>query len=309
MKPAVSIPLYREINECHEATGFPLRSDLPEFHVFTLEETYPCPRQAMPPFRRVFYQLTYLETMGGATMNFESEALAGTENVLIFSPPEQVLSWVCGGTEQGFMLYFKGELFANLGQGIEETIPFFDPFAVNVLPLTREDRAVFRPQLERLRTVFRSAHPYRRPQLAALTTALLYDCRALHDRKTAGSAGQMEPSGLVTRFRQLVARCFQQHCSVDDYARCLHVSVDHLGAVVKTYRTDSGRNHRRTGVARGQAPAGPYRSQCGRDRLAPSVFGTDTLRRFFKRHTQRATPLTFRCESGRTATAAAVAVA
>jgi AraC family transcriptional regulator, transcriptional activator of pobA len=137
MRTSASIPLYREINECHEAMGFPVRSDLPEFHVFTLEETYPATRQAMPPFRRGFYQVTYLEAMGGATMNFESEALAGTENVLIFSPPEQVLSWVCGGTEQG----------------IEETFPFFDPFAVNVLPLTREDRAVFRPQVERLRTV------------------------------------------------------------------------------------------------------------------------------------------------------------
>ena len=307
MKPAVSIPLYREINECHEATGFPLRSDLPEFHVFTLEETYPCPRQAMPPFRRGFYQLTYLETMGGATMNFESEALAGTENVLIFSPPEQVLSWVCGGTEQGFMLYFKGELFANLGQGIEETFPFFDPFAVNVLPLTREDRAVFRPQLERLRTVFRSAHPYRRPQLAALTTALLYDCRALHDRKTAGSAGQMEPSGLVTRFRQLVARCFQQHCSVDDYARCLHVSVDHLGAVVKkcTGRTPGEIIDERVLLEAKRLLA---HTDLNVSEIAWHLqFSEPThFARFFKRHTQR-TPLAFRCETDRTATAAVVA--
>ena len=33
---------------------------LPEFHVFNLDETYLCSRQAMPPFRRGSYQLTFL---------------------------------------------------------------------------------------------------------------------------------------------------------------------------------------------------------------------------------------------------------
>lgn len=304
MRASASIPIYREINECHEATGFPIRSDLPDFHIFTLEETYPCPRQAMPPFRRGFYQIAYLEAMGGATMNFENEPLTSTENVLIFSPPEQVLSWVCGGTEQGFMLYFKPELFAGPEQAIEQAFPFFDLFAVNVLPLTREDRSVFEPQLEHLRAVFRSSHPYRRPQLAALTTALLYDCLALHDRTTAGSGAQMEPSRLVIRFRQLVARCFQQHCSVGNYARCLHVSPDHLGAMVKKF---TGRTPREIIDERVLLEA--KRLLTHTDLNVSEIawhlqFSEPThFARFFKRNTQL-TPLEFRCEMGRVAVVA-----
>jgi AraC family transcriptional regulator, transcriptional activator of pobA len=300
---AVSIPLYREINECHAATGFPLHSDLPEFHVFTLEETYPATRQAMPPYRRGFYQITYLEAMGEATMSFENEVLAGTENALIFSPPEHVLSWVCGGTERGFMLYFKPELCAEQGKSIEETFPFFDPLAVSVLPITREDRAVLHPQLNQLRSAFHSSHPYRRPQLAALTTAFLYDCRALYDRSIKRGAEPAAAPGLVTRFRQLLARCFQHHCSVESYARCLSISADHLRATVKKY---TGRTVREFIDERVVIEA--KRLLAHTDLTVGEVadhlqFSEPThFARFFKRHTQR-TPLEFRGETGRIASA------
>jgi len=298
MNSSAAFPIFQEINECHEATGFPVRSDLPDFHVFTLEETYPCTRQAMPPYRRGFYQVTWLESMGGATMNFENEALAGHENVLIFSPPEQLLSWVCGGTEQGFMLYFKADLFINQGRAVEEEFPFFDMFSVSVLPLSGEEGGLLRPQLERLREVFRSGHPYRRPQLAALTAAFLYECRALHDRSAKTVAENAGGSGLVTGFRQLVARCFQQHCSVGDYARCLNVSADHLRVIVKKH---TGRTVRefidervvmeaKRLLAHTDLPVGEVAWHL--QFSEPTHFG-----RFFKRHTGR-TPLEFRCEAG-----------
>lgn len=305
MKSSVPIPIFQEINECHQATGFPVRTDLPDFHLFTLEETYPATRMAMPPYRRGFYQITWLEQMGEATMNFENEALAGTENVVVFSPPEQVLSWVCGGTERGFMLYFKPELFAQSSQPLEATFPFFDTYALSVLPLLPEDRAAFNPQLARLRELFHSRHPYRRQQLAALTTALLYDCRALHERSLQNAAGLAAAPALVQRFRQMLARCFQHHCSVESYAECLHVSADHLRAVVKkhTGRTvkeliadrvilEARRLLNHTDLSVGEVAAHLQFSE-------PTHFA-----RFFKRHTQQ-TPLEFRQDTARTAAVAA----
>lgn len=228
------IPIYREINECHAATGFPLRSDLDDFHVFTFAETYPCERQAMPPYRRGFHQVVYLETMGEATMQFENEELAGAGRVLIFSPPEQVLSWICGGTETGYMLYFKEEFLPALGRPLEDAFSFFDPFSVSVVPVEEETASSLLCQFDRLRTVYHAAHPYRRPKLGAMTTELLYDCLALHEARNEGTESAGLPR-LVSAFRQMLVSCFQQHCSVENYARCLNVSADHLGAMVKKH--------------------------------------------------------------------------
>jgi AraC family transcriptional regulator, transcriptional activator of pobA len=296
MNPTKAIPIFHEINACHEATGFPLRTDLPEFHVFTLEETYPAARQAMPPYRRGFYQLTFFEALGDATMTLESSSFAGAENVLIFSPPEQVLSWVCGGNERGFMLYFKPELFTEPGTAVEDRFPFFRSGSLNVLPLAPGDRAGLRAQFERLHAVYHSAQAYRRPQLAALTTALLYDCRALFDKHGGGIGEVIEPSHLVLRFRQMVARCFQEHCNVEGFARCLNVSPDHLSATVKKH---TGRTPREIIDERVLLEA--KRLLIHTDLTVSEIadhlqFSEPThFTRFFKRHTE-CTPLAFRRE-------------
>lgn len=235
MKSADSIPVFREINECHEATGFPVRSDLADFHIFTLEETYPATRMAMPPYRRGFHQIALIEEMDSATMRMDEISLAGEGVSLAFSAPEQILSWVCGGGERGFMIYFKEESLAMNGRPVGELFPFFAPMAENVFALDEATRTALRSQFVRLREIYHSNHPYRRPQLAALTTALLYDSLLLHDQvvKAQGRDPARESLGLVSRFRQMVARYFQDQCSVEAYAGCLNVSADHLGAEVK----------------------------------------------------------------------------
>src|SRR5688572_21889472 len=88
MSAALSIPLYREINECHEACGFPIQTDLPEFHIFSLDEMYPGTRPAMPPYRRGFYQVTDLESLGDSLVRLESESFTGNVPALLAAAPE-----------------------------------------------------------------------------------------------------------------------------------------------------------------------------------------------------------------------------
>lgn len=299
-----SIPLYREINECHEATGFPLHTDLPEFHVFGIEETYPCARSAMPPFRRGFYQLTLLESMEGAEINFEEASVAGAENVLVFSPPEQLMSWVCGGSEKGFILYFKAELLTGLGRSIEELFPFFELTAPSVLPLENEDRLHLYAHFQALRSAANSRHAYRLPQLAAQTAALLYECRGLYDRLGAGQPDRLGAPSVVARFRQMVARCFSHHCSVESYAESLHISADHLRAVVKKH---TGRTARDLIDERLLLEARRLLAQTNLNvsEIAWHLQFTEPTHfaRFFKRYTGR-TPMEFRRESARPAVVA-----
>jgi AraC-like DNA-binding protein len=228
------IPLFREINECHAATGFSLRTDLPGFHVFTLDETYPCTRQAVPPFRRGFHAITFFESMSDGSVRLESRTLAGAESVLLFSAPEQLLSWVCGARrERGYMLYFKSELLAADDAALEQEFPFFQLADFNVLSIDPAVASDLQPQFQQLHTVYHTPHPYRLQRLISLTRALLYDFRGLHERQIGGTTKTSAASTLVTRFQQLVSECFQHHCSVESYAESLHVSVDHLTATIK----------------------------------------------------------------------------
>jgi hypothetical protein len=110
----------------------------------------------------------------------------------------------------------------------------------------KQTREAHRKGAPAVRAVARSVPfetSYRRQPFAALTTALLYDCRALHERQSApDGSSQARASNLVARFRQLVAHCFQDHCSVESYASHLHVSADHLGAVLRKHTGRTARD-------------------------------------------------------------------
>lgn len=294
MSSALSIPLYREINECHAACGFPIRTDLPEVHIFSLDEIYPGTRQAMPPYRRGFYQVTFLESLGDSLLRLESEASAGDNPALLFAAPEHALSWVRGERERGYTLYFKVDLLLDQPRPLEATFPFFDRLESNALALTRDDVVTFLPQLERLHALFNSTHPYRRQQLAALTTALLYDCRALFDRRRVDLTETCPDSTLVTRFLQLIWQCSLSDRVVEDYAACLHVSADHLSATLKEHTGRTSREFIADRVVHEAKRLLLYTDFTIGEVAEHLQFSEPThFTRFFKRHTQYA-PLEFR---------------
>ncbi len=290
MRLPQAIPVYREINEWHEALELPVRSDLPDFHLFTLEDTYPVKLQAVPPHRRGFFLLTHLASSGGGTIQLEDVVLTGVGNTLVFSPPEQVLSWTRGCLERGYVLCLKPSLFCEEDPAVE--FPFFEPAAANVMSPGEADRVSLLRQLETLHGVFHSRHPYRRQRLAALTTTLLYDCRAWLERANGRPASSSRVPGVISRFRRRVSECFDDACSVRTYARHLHVSADHLGALLRKHRGRTARDLTR--VLREAMRLLAHTEMTASEIAARLNFAEPThFSRFFKRHTGR-TPLAYR---------------
>lgn len=232
MKTASSIPFVSEINDLHAAAGSALRSELPEIHVFAHEpRSVPTERRGLRHHRRGFFQLTY--------------ALAAANDpasdVLFAAAPEHVLTDSEFAGRRGFTVYFKAELLAHQLASPSNEFPFLCLPTPLRLPVTAEDGARLMPQFARLREVFATTHPYRLRQLAALTAALLYDCRACYEREHPDANEPSLCSALICRFDDVVLQNFQTHHTVEEYARLLHVSADHLSAEVKA-RT--GRNAR-----------------------------------------------------------------
>ena len=297
MSAVLSIPLYREINECHDACGFPIQTDLPEFHIFSLDEIYPGTRPAMPPYRRGFYQVTYLDALGDSLVRLESESFTGNVPALFAAAPEHALSWVRGERERGFTLYFKADLLPEASQPLAESFPFFDRLESNALAPSTDEVATLRPQLERLHALYHSKHPYRRQQLAALTGSLLYDCRAMFDRRRAQLSATCPTSTLVRRFQELIWQCSLSDRVVEDYAKCLHISADHLSATLKEHTGRTPRDFIADRVVHEAKRLLLYTDFTMSEVADHLQFSEPThFARFFKRHTQRA-PLEFRREN------------
>jgi AraC-like DNA-binding protein len=232
MKTASAIPLVSEINDLHAAAGSALRSDLPAIHVFAHDPlSAPAEKRGLRHHRRGFFQVTYATADAG-----------GAEHDLLFAAaPEHVLTGLEFAAQRGFTAYFKTELLAHQLASPTNEFPFLCLPTALRLPLAAEDCARLQPQFARLREVFETKHPYRLRQLAALTAALLYDCRACYERQHPDAEEPALCSALICRFDDVVLQNFQTHHTVEEYAKLLHVSADHLSAEVKA-RT--GRNAR-----------------------------------------------------------------
>lgn len=236
MKRQKQIIHFDDINQCHEAMGFTGRTDQADFHVFTIEETYPSTCKAMPPYTLRFYCITLLENSHDAILEINARQIEERSDTLAFQPPGHVSSWVRGEAQRGFILYFQPEFLDHYPISLDADFPFFSLNEMNVLPLSSEEKVTARDHLTRLIHTFTSQHPYRIPILQAQLLAFLFDCKGLHEHYHANQERRAIKPTLAIRFQQLVNYHILTHQSVQEYAELLHVTPNHLSqTVAKTF--------------------------------------------------------------------------
>lgn len=235
----MQVQIFDDINASHEASGYPGRTDLAAFHIFTVEDTYPHTRQVMPPYRFNFYQIVLLENSGDARLNMNAQPLDDLSNSLLFASPEHVLAWVRGESQGGFILYFKDEFLGHHPRLISDEFPYFRLNDLNLIRVQAVDKAILNERFSRLHGLFTSQHPYRVPMLGADLLGLLYECKRLHDQQTDSLQQRSPQQALTFRFQQFVNQHYLTRKNVSDYATLLAVSPDYLGQAVRasTHKT------------------------------------------------------------------------
>ena len=224
---------FDDINYSHEAMGFTGRTDLPDFHVYTLEETYPSTRKMMPPYTFRFYCVMLLEENSqDAALEINTKRLSGLNNTISFQSPGHVSSWVRGEAQRGFILYFQPEFLSHHPNTILEEFPFFRPSHSNMLPLSYEEKVSLRDHFVRLEQTFKSNHPYRVPILQALLLALLFDCKGLYEDYHLNQQNTLGKSTLATQFLLLLEQHYLTRQSVQSYADLLNVTPNHLSQAI-----------------------------------------------------------------------------
>jgi AraC family transcriptional regulator, transcriptional activator of pobA len=219
------------INELHLATGFVGRTDLPEIHVFTLEETYPSTRAVMPPYSLRFYGIALYDDADDAVLEFNAERRAFTDTVT-FQGPGHVVAWVRGAAQRGFIVLFQPEFLSDVPTSLFDRFPFFLPTNINLLALTLSDKATIRAAFTNIYATFHSEHPYRVPLLQAHLHVLLYECRKVYDEVCARFAREPVTSTILARFLQLTRQHSFTRRTVEAYAELLGVTPNHLSQVV-----------------------------------------------------------------------------
>ncbi|GCE31808.1 AraC family transcriptional regulator [Dictyobacter alpinus] len=225
---------FDDINHSHEVMGFTGRTDLPDFHVYTLEETYPSTRKVMPPYTFRFYCLMLLEENShDAVIDLNTNHLNGPANAMFFQPPGHVSAWIRGEEQRGFLLYFQPEFLSHHHIPLMEEFPFFRPTEINMLPLTNEEKVALRDHFVRLERTFKNQHhPYRVAMLQALLLALLFDCKGLYEGYQERQKYLSIPASLATQFLQALEQHYLTLRTVQAYADLLHVTPNHLSQAV-----------------------------------------------------------------------------
>lgn len=223
---------FDDINECHAAMGFEGRTDLPAFHIYTLEETYPTTRRIMPPYTFRFYCITLFEKAGDARLEINAELRGPLTDSIAFQSPGHVVAWVRAENQQGFIIYFQPEFLAYLPVPLLDEFPFFKPTESNMLPLELETKTRMHRHCHELIQTYKMAHPYRVQMLQASLVTLLYDCKGVFDNYQS-AANTVTPSlALITRFQQLLEQHYLTEQRPSSYAGLLGVSPSYLSQIV-----------------------------------------------------------------------------
>ena len=227
------IPVFETSNDLSEAMGFPHRSHIPNFDVYSLEGLEPSARRCMPPYRQGFYQIGLLSYVGESRLNLNTDWLTLEEYPLWFVVPGQVFSWVRDEKMAGFNIMFRKEFLMNVVDNVVEDFPFLKMSERSLLLLTKEEHESLYFDTQRMHSVFRNPHPYQEKMLEGMLVSFLYFCKAVYERYKSTETHLTRAQMITQKFEILVDKMYVDTKNVGDYADKLNITPNYLTTTVK----------------------------------------------------------------------------
>ncbi|MBW1296031.1 helix-turn-helix domain-containing protein [Aquimarina litoralis] len=227
------IPIFKNINDLHEATGYDHRSHIPGFDIFTLESLDPSTRKCMPPYRQGFYQIGILSNTGNSKININTNAVKLEQLPLWFVVPGQVFSWVRGETTAGYHIQFKKEFVSKTISDLPSEFPFLKLAENSVFLMTVEEQESLEYDMQRMHSIFQNPHPYQEKMLEGMLISVLYNCKSIYERFKTTESHLSRGQVLAQQFQQLVDKLYVDSKNVSDYAEQLNVTPNYLTTAVK----------------------------------------------------------------------------
>src|SRR5690606_23277438 len=198
MMTKTEIPVFDTSNDYHEAIGFPHRSHIPNFDVYSIERLEPSARRCMAPYRQGFNHIGLLSYVGETKLNINTDWLALGEYTLWFVVPGQVFSWVRDEKMAGYNIMFKKEFLMHAVPNLVEDFPFLKMSESKVLMPTEEEHSSLLFDAQRMNSVFDNPHPYQEKMLEGMLVSFLYFCKAVYER-TKSTENHLTRAQMITQ--------------------------------------------------------------------------------------------------------------
>ena len=228
-----TIRRFKEINEFFETTGFEMRTDIPDFLVFSFDEFPGNGIMSMKPYQKDFYHITLVLNGNNAEITIDEQRNTVQKNFLYFLSTEHIFSWQRDLNIKGFTIFFKPSFLNFYTGNFEKDFSFFDLADSNIIALSPSIIEEVLEDFEKLYKEYRNPNAYREQILQTLVLSLLYKFKGIQEEFSVLDVLPSKKQTLVFRFKNLVNNLFISYKQVGDYADKLYISANTLNKIVK----------------------------------------------------------------------------
>lgn len=229
----MAIPIYRHLNELHEATGSSLRTENDVFHCFRMSDLK-MDVSSLPAFRSDFFTLALSYGSKNFTVTINGIEHTNLKYFLICIPPGQISSFRKEGNWEGFCTFFKAE-FVQFQSEVNflESYPFFDIKQINIFPVTEEQYKNFSLNYLQILEEQQYSPAYHVEIIRSLFLAVLWQVRRIFETTAAKNTAESAGFIIASKFQYLVNENFVHKVLVEQYAELLNISANHLTQTIK----------------------------------------------------------------------------
>lgn len=227
-----------DIGALYEWGGLDRTPVTPQFDVLKHKETYPFMKAVLPPHRRNFYSLIFLEDQQAGSMTINNTQYQQRRDVLFCQSPDHVFSFVRGDALEGYLVFFSAEFLLPMVKDLRTEYPFFALLNTNLFQLSPDEKSGI---LKLLTLLYQE-----RDNLAVaryVLLGLLEKVRGIQQRNLQAAANLSKPDRLVQQFHRLVNVYYIEKRQVAAYAILLGVTANYLNELVKKTTGISAKKH------------------------------------------------------------------
>lgn len=227
-----SVPLYKEINDFLASINSDFRTTNPDFFCLPLQansntDTY------KTAFKRDFYYVGLVTNAGDTRITYDATSVTDLNSFLVFQSPGLLYSFNRDKTANGYLIYFKKELFSFFKPVFENEFPMFDILHTNFFKLNKAKFTTFEPYFKDVFTTYENATD--KHNIAAIKLlALLYQLKEFTKTFNQVEESFKTPQHiLLQKFVQLINHFYLEKRTIEEYADLLSVTPNHLSQSVK----------------------------------------------------------------------------
>lgn len=228
-----TIQRFKEINDFFETTGFDLRTDLPDFFIFSLNEIQNNGLSSMKPYQKDYYHITLVINAKKSTITIDEQSNHKKKNYLFFLSTEHIYSWQTDFNVKGYTVFFKPSFLNFYAEQFEIDFSFFDLADKNIINLTSNKTKEISSVFEKLLKDYLTPCVYRQKILQTELLSLLYKFKEIQEDNSSSIMLPTKKQAIVLKFKNLVNNLYISKKQVGDYAAKLFISANSLNAIVK----------------------------------------------------------------------------